>query len=214
MLWRQLVRKERGVCRKATEAGSQGRSRFRGHIVWVGPGPQSWANLETSRNLFRVSQTLCHCEVFKFYTSSVTLYFHRLIQGSPTSCPRPVRNPVAQQEVNSGWEREREASPAAPRCSHYHLNHARHCSSHYCLNHLPASVEKMSSTKLVPGAKKLGTAGIGLPQFTMLPHVILIRFQQLWTCHLPWPQSSTKLFKLMKNPIDHDIMYLKRLPFC
>ena len=32
---------ERGMCRNATEYGSQGQSHFRGQIVWVCPGSQS-----------------------------------------------------------------------------------------------------------------------------------------------------------------------------
>ena len=71
-------------------------------------------------------------------------------QGSPTpgpqtvTGPRPVRNRAAQQEVSGRWASE--ASPAAPHRSHYPLNHPRH----------PPSTEKLSSTKPVPGAKKVG----------------------------------------------------------
>ena len=35
-----------GMCRNAAEDGSQGQSYFRGQIVWVCPGSQSWASLE------------------------------------------------------------------------------------------------------------------------------------------------------------------------
>ena len=78
-------------------------------------------------------------------------------QGSPTpglwtgTCPRPVRNLAAQQEASGGWVSE--ASSAAPQRSHYRLNHH----SRYRLNTpAPPSVEKLSSTKPVPGAKKVG----------------------------------------------------------
>ena len=77
-----------------------------------------------------------------------------LEDGSPTpglqtgTGPRPVRNQAAQKDVSGG--RASEASSAAPH------------RSHYCLNcppaHPPAqpSMEKLSSTELVPGAKTLG----------------------------------------------------------
>ena len=77
-----------------------------------------------------------------------------LRQESPTpemqtsTGPWPVRNWVAQQEVSSG--RASEASSAAPHCWHYHLNHPPPPTPH------PPSVEKLSSTKLVPGAKNVG----------------------------------------------------------
>ena len=72
-------------------------------------------------------------------------------QVSPTPGPRtstglqPFRNQAAQQEVSGG--QVSEASPAAPP------------RLRYCLNHPlpnPWSVEKLSSTKPVPGAKKAG----------------------------------------------------------
>ena len=60
--------------------------------------------------------------------------------------PRPVRNQAqaTQQYVSSG--RASEASSVTPH------------RSHYCLNHRPPppSMEKPSSTKPVPGAKKVG----------------------------------------------------------
>ena len=71
-------------------------------------------------------------------------------QGSPTPGPRtatrpqPVRNLAAQQEGSGG--QASEASSAAPHRSHYHLNHPP----------CPQSVEKLSSMKPVPGAKKVG----------------------------------------------------------
>ena len=44
-LWRQLVRG--GACSAVQHSrGSQGQSHFRGKIVWVWPGPLSWASLE------------------------------------------------------------------------------------------------------------------------------------------------------------------------
>ena len=67
-----------------------------------------------------------------------------LKQGSPTpgTGPQPVRNWATQQEVSSGWVSE--ASSAAPHRLYYHLNHP------------PPPVEKSSSMKPVPGAKKVG----------------------------------------------------------
>ena len=60
-------------------------------------------------------------------------------------CVPGVPNPwAAQQEVSGG--RVSEASSAAPHHSHYRLHHPPQ----------PPSVEKLSSTKLVPGAKKVG----------------------------------------------------------
>ena len=97
---------------------------------------------------------------------SLTLYFtmnvNALKQGPPTPWPRissspwSVRNRAAQREVSGG--RAKEASSAAPHRSHYCLNHRWH-HWHYHLKHprpLPPSVEKLSSTKPVPGAKKVG----------------------------------------------------------
>ena len=60
----------------------------------------------------------------------------------PGTCPRPVKSQAAQQEVSSG--QASEASRAAPH------------RSHYCRNQTPTPHGKMSSTKLVPGAKKVG----------------------------------------------------------
>ena len=97
--------------------------------------------------------------------------------------PQPVRSRAAQQEVSSG--RASEASSvftAAPHCSHYRLSSAscQHYGELYnyfiiyynviiikCtinVMHLshpkssppPRSVEKLSSTKPVPGARKVG----------------------------------------------------------
>ena len=72
---------ERGMSWNATEYGSQGRSRFRGQIVWVClvPSPeQAW------KYNFRVSQAI-H-EGFKFCASSVNLCFHRFTIYRATSC--------------------------------------------------------------------------------------------------------------------------------
>ena len=72
-------------------------------------------------------------------------------QGSQVPGPRTgtglrsVRNRAAQQEVSG--RRVSEASSADPH------------RSHYCLNHpppTPPSMEKLSSTKPVPGAKNIG----------------------------------------------------------
>ena len=80
-----------------------------------------------------------------------------LNQGSPpipgpriSAGPRPVKNQAAQQEVSGG--QVSEASSAA--------RHRPHC-SRYRLNHIPPtpSVEKLSSMKPVPGAKKVGDRG-------------------------------------------------------
>ena len=77
-----------------------------------------------------------------------TIIFCCLSQGSPTpgprtnSCPPPVRNQAAQQEVSG--RQVSEASSAHPYCSHYRLNHT------------PQSVEKLSTTTPVPGVKKVG----------------------------------------------------------
>ena len=96
----------------------------------------------------------------------------------------PVRNRAAQQEVSVGQVREASSVfTATPHCSHYHLSSAscQHYGGLYnyfimyysviileirCtinamrLNHPetipPTPVEKLSSTKLVPGAKKVG----------------------------------------------------------
>ena len=60
--------------------------------------------------------------------------------------------------------RASEASSATPHCSRYHLNHR----SHYHLNHPPPlSVEKLSSVKPVPDAKKAGDrrCAIGLTTY-------------------------------------------------
>ena len=44
-LWRQLMKG--GACAAVQHSrGSQGQSHFRGKIVWIWPGPLSWANLE------------------------------------------------------------------------------------------------------------------------------------------------------------------------
>ena len=89
-------------------------------------------------------------------------------QGSPTPGTglRPVRNQAAQLEVSGGLVSE--ASLAAPHRSpflHYLLNHRSHYCvnhpphrSHYRLNHHlhPRSMEELSSTKPVPGTKKVG----------------------------------------------------------
>ena len=76
-----------------------------------------------------------------------------LSQGSPTSGlqtstgPQPVRNRAAQQQVSGG--QASKASSAAP-----------HCSPSLALPPepfpTPESVKKLSSTKPVPGAKKVG----------------------------------------------------------
>ena len=77
--------------------------------------------------------------------------------------PRPVRNRTTQQEVSS--RQASKASSATPHHSHYRLNHRSHYClnhrSHYRLNHPPRapltapSMEKLSSMKPVPGAKKV-----------------------------------------------------------
>ena len=73
---------------------------------------------------------------------------YSLAQGSPNPRPRtgigrqPVRNRAAQQEVSG--RQASEASSAVPHRPHYHLNYP------------PTTVEKLSSTKPVPGAKKVG----------------------------------------------------------
>ena len=76
------------------------------------------------------------------------------MQGSPTPSigPQAVRNRAAQQEVSGGPASE--ASSVSPHRSHYHLNHTP--SPHPPTPPPPPSVEKLSSTKLVPGAKKVG----------------------------------------------------------
>ena len=89
-----------------------------------------------------------------------------LEQGSPIPWPwtstglQPVRNQAAQQEVSSGWASK--PSSAAPHFSPSITlppwTIPPHC-SYYCLNHpspCPPSAEKLSSTKSVPGAKKVG----------------------------------------------------------
>ena len=82
-------------------------------------------------------------------TGNAIKIFHSQ-QGSSTHGPQtgigpwPVRNQDAQQEVRG--ERVSKASSATPHHSHYHLNHPPP----------PPSVEKLSSMKLVPGAKKVG----------------------------------------------------------
>ena len=70
-----------------------------------------------------------------------------LFSKSGVPNPQHVRNRAAQQEVRG--RRVSEASSATPHCLHY------------CLNHPPPplpppSGEKLSSSKLVPGAKKIG----------------------------------------------------------
>ena len=82
--------------------------------------------------------------------------FCQLKQGSPTPGlwtrrgPQPVRNPAAQPAVSGG--RANKASSAAPRHSHCHLNHH----TPHPTPPPPPSVEKLSSTKPAPGAKKVG----------------------------------------------------------
>ena len=76
-----------------------------------------------------------------------------LEQGSRT--PRPVRNRAAQQEVSGGASEQSficrsPLLPIAPHRSHYRLNH------HSTPLAPPPSMEKLSSMKLVPGAKKVG----------------------------------------------------------
>ena len=69
-------------------------------------------------------------------------------QGSPTPGPLPVRYPAAQQEVSG--RRASQASSAALHHSHYHLSHPP------CHPTPPLPMEKLSSTKPVPGAKNVG----------------------------------------------------------
>ena len=66
-------------------------------------------------------------------------------QGSSTPGPRPVRNRTAQQEVSG--RPASEDSSAAPHRPHYRLHHPPSP---------PHLLEKLSSTKLVLGAKKIG----------------------------------------------------------
>ena len=86
------------------------------------------------------------------YCQGTIRHLHCLEQGSPTPGPwtgigpGPIRNRAAQQEVSGG--QASEASPAAPHRSHYLLNHSPRLP--------PRSVEKLSSMKSVPGAKKVG----------------------------------------------------------
>ena len=61
----------------------------------------------------------------------------------------PVGNWASQQQVSSG--QASEASTATPHRSHYHLNHPP------LPRTLATSVEKLSSKKMVHGAKNLGT---------------------------------------------------------
>ena len=97
--------------------------------------------------------------------------------------------------MSGGWARE--ASSATPHSSHYHLNH----SLHYCLNQSPSdpsSVEKLSSTKLIPSAKKTGNhnrlgpllydIGHKLPRFRtpITTYSIGINIFPLFTMELPW----------------------------
>ena len=85
-------------------------------------------------------------------TSVPPLILCSVRQGSPTpwprtcSGPRPVRNRAQQQEVSGG--RASEASSAASHRSHYRLNHIPPSPT-------PRSVERLSSTKPVLGAKKV-----------------------------------------------------------
>ena len=78
------------------------------------------------------------------------IFASHLSEGSPTpglqtgTGPKPVRNWAAQQEVSGG--RANKASSAAPHRLHYRLNHPP----------APTPVEKLSSTKPVPGSKKVG----------------------------------------------------------
>ena len=82
-----------------------------------------------------------------------TSYLH-LSCCSKAGVPNPRasdRYQAAQQEVSRG--QVSKASSATPHCSHYCLNHRLH----ECLNHPhPSSMEKLSSMKPVPGAKKVG----------------------------------------------------------
>ena len=56
---------------------------------------------------------------------------------------QPVRNGATQQEVSSGERAKLHLPPRiAPLCQHSRLNHP--------------SMEKLSSTKRVPGARKVG----------------------------------------------------------
>ena len=82
---------------------------------------------------------------------------YRLSQGSPhpglwtSTGSRPVRNRATHQEVSGGPGKLH----LLPRIAPHRL--------HYCLNRpLPRSVEKLSSTKPVLGAKKSGDRGTKL----------------------------------------------------
>ena len=73
-----------------------------------------------------------------------------LEQGFPTpglrtgAGPQPVRSRAAQQEVSGEKAKLHLRLPIAPHHSHHRLNHH------------PMSMEKLSFTKPVPGAKKVG----------------------------------------------------------
>ena len=73
-------------------------------------------------------------------------------QGSPTpgTGPWPLRNLAAQQEVSGGRAKLHLQLPIAPHCSHYLLNHRPPPTPP------PRSMEKLSSTRLAPGARKVG----------------------------------------------------------
>ena len=110
------------------------------------------------------------------------------MQGSPTpepgttTGPGPVRNRAAWQEVSGGPVSK--ASSAAPH------------PWHHCLNRpLPPtpSVEELSSTKPVPGAKKRGTAALqDLAPLTPWSYLLL---RSLLTC-----SSHTGLFPIPWTP--------------
>ena len=85
-------------------------------------------------------------------TASVVLYTRRPQPQGHGPVPWAVRNRAAQQEVSGGQTSERSfiysspPLPIAPCRLRYLLNHPRQ----------PQSEEKLSSTKPVPGAKKVG----------------------------------------------------------
>ena len=97
----------------------------------------------------------------RFLNDVAMAFWSAISQGSPTprpqtgTGPRPGRNCVAQQAVSGG--QASKASSASPHLSPSLPITPHH--SHYCLNHSPPpppAIEKLSSTKLVPGAKKVG----------------------------------------------------------
>ena len=74
-----------------------------------------------------------------------------LEQGSPTAGPTPVHDLLGTRPQSRRWAAGEQAKlhlplPIAPHHSHYLLNQPPP----------PPSVEKLSSTKPVPGAKKVG----------------------------------------------------------